>query len=231
MRTTLSILVGLPMLLASCASPVLASGEDDRWVVPVGVGVVVAAGILHVLHRGSEEPETPKTRARDLVHYLATSEERRELDELGDAEVPAYLDRFFARRDPVAHAPENAFRSEYVSRFEYANRQFSELGRGWRSDRGWIYMLHGPPSERHRLDMIAASGRVGRPWKAVEIWEYDAPASDRQAASRLYAIVDEEVGAAHYLSMGRRTFLFVDRMGTGAFELEGSTEPGRRRVR
>ena len=55
--------------------------------------------------------------------------------------------------------------NEFYRRIEYTNAHFSVISPGWKSDRGRIYIVHGPPDEieRHPMD-------IGL--KPYEIWYY-----------------------------------------------------------
>ncbi len=89
---------------------------------------------------------------RDFVskaRYLITREERRTFLNLPPSEREAFVAEFWKKRDPDPDTEENAFRDEYFRRIDQANRLFSDGGEpGWLQDRGRIYILLGPPSDR-----------------------------------------------------------------------------------
>jgi len=63
-----------------------------------------------------------------------------------------FLYYFWRRRDPNTSTPQNEFRNEYLKRYSVANRKFRAFKlAGWKTDRGRVYMVYGPPSdvERH----------------------------------------------------------------------------------
>jgi GWxTD domain-containing protein len=82
------------------------------------------------------------------VRYIVTKEERKIFLELPDAEKQEFIAEFWARRDPNPATEENEFREEYFRRIDDANRLFHGHPPGWLQDRGRIYILFGPPSER-----------------------------------------------------------------------------------
>jgi len=83
------------------------------------------------------------------VRYLITSEERRIFLNLPSSERPAFMDEFWKKRDPDPETEENEFKTEYFGRIEEANHLFTDGGEpGWLQDRGRIYILLGPPTER-----------------------------------------------------------------------------------
>ncbi len=98
------------------------------------------------------------------VRYIITSKERKIFLELPDSEKEEFKREFWERRDPDSNTVENEFKMEYFNRIERADKLFSGEGRpGWLTDRGRIYILFGPPSDRSTSPM---SGRC------QEVWHY-----------------------------------------------------------
>lgn len=99
---------------------------------------------------------------RDIFLDLETREER-----------TAFIEAFWARRDPDPATIENEFRTEHYRRLEYA---IKVLGRessrpGWRTDRGRYYIILGEPAEIQRYDGYAEL--VG-----TELWIYRGQPGD-----------------------------------------------------
>ncbi len=103
----------------------------------------------------------------DAFHRLTTNEEREQ-----------YIEEFWRRRNPDPDSPENSYREEHYRRIAYANERFSSGIPGWKTDRGHIYILWGPPDEiaSHptggTYDRPAEQGggsTVTYPW---ELWRY-----------------------------------------------------------
>jgi GWxTD domain-containing protein len=103
------------------------------------------------------------------VRYLITTEERRSFVRLPEAERSRFIDEFWKKRDPNPDTVENEFKTQYFQRIDEANRLFSEgLEPGWLQDRGRIWILLGPPSEREAYPRgITFYG------KPREIWYYN----------------------------------------------------------
>lgn len=96
------------------------------------------------------------------VRYIITSKERKIFLELPDAEKEEFKAEFWKRRDPDPYTEENEFKMEYFNRIERADDLFSGEGKpGWLTDRGRIYILFGPPSERSTLPV---GGRCQEVW-------------------------------------------------------------------
>ena len=103
------------------------------------------------------------------VRYIITKEERRIFVNLPESERPVFIDEFWQRRDPDPETPENEFKTQYFQRIDEANHLFSGGQEyGWLQDRGRIYILLGPPSEREAYPRgITFYG------KPTEIWYYN----------------------------------------------------------
>lgn len=66
-------------------------------------------------------------------------------------EKRAYFQRFWAGMDPNPDTEDNELLIEYFRRVAFANDQFSVTGvRGWKTDRGRIYIKFGPPDDIDR---------------------------------------------------------------------------------
>jgi GWxTD domain-containing protein len=97
------------------------------------------------------------------VVYIISAEEKDVFQKLTtDAERDAFIEQFWARRDPDTSTRENEFKEEHYRRVQYANEQFTAGKPGWRTDRGWFYIKFGPPDRRETFP----AGRYFR-----ESWE------------------------------------------------------------
>lgn len=82
------------------------------------------------------------------VRYIITPEEEQAFKLLGaDEERDAFIEQFWLRRDPTPDTEENEFREEHYRRIQYANEHYAAGIPGWRTDRGRIYVVWGPPDE------------------------------------------------------------------------------------
>jgi GWxTD domain-containing protein len=97
------------------------------------------------------------------VVYIITKEERAAFERLEtDDERAQFVEQFWLRRDPTPGTPENEFKEEHYRRIAKANLRFpTALGTaGWRTDRGRIYIVYGPPDE---IDDHSSPGAYNRP--------------------------------------------------------------------
>ena len=100
------------------------------------------------------------------VRYLISSEERRDFIALPEAEKPAFVEAFWRKRDPDPATEENELKTEYENRIEAAAKLFVGEGQdGYLTDRGRIYVLYGPPTERDtQPNRTQTSVRCGEFW-------------------------------------------------------------------
>jgi GWxTD domain-containing protein len=86
--------------------------------------------------------------AQEDVAYIITPEELTALRHLStNEEREEFIEQFWARRNPNPDSPENTFKEEHYRRIAYANERFSSAVPGWKTDRGRIYIVWGPPDE------------------------------------------------------------------------------------
>lgn len=98
--------------------------------------------------------------------YIATSSELDELEEIKskDEKIKKFLE-FWKKKDPDPQSEENPVFDEYYRRVAFANENFSHYVEGWRTDRGMVYIILGPPNniDRHPFEYDS---------KPYEVWEY-----------------------------------------------------------
>jgi GWxTD domain-containing protein len=83
------------------------------------------------------------------VAWIITDEERTAWGMLkNDEQRDEFIEALWARRDPTPDTFENEYEEEHYRRMEYANAHFSNTVPGWKSDRGRIYVLYGPPDRK-----------------------------------------------------------------------------------
>lgn len=100
--------------------------------------------------------------------YIASSDEIKRWNSLSDIESKrVFLFNFWKQRDPNPTTPENERKIEYFERVRKADEMFrSSREKGWRSDRGRVFIVYGEPSEidRYPNEMDAYP---------YEIWSYN----------------------------------------------------------
>lgn len=88
------------------------------------------------------------------VVYILTPEERAVFVRLSTSEEKdQFIEQFWARRDPDPRTAHNEFKEEHYRRIAYVNEHFKSGEAGWKTDRGRIYILYGPPDQREASPM------------------------------------------------------------------------------
>ena len=98
-----------------------------------------------------------------VLAYIANEAELQALRMAAPADREAAWDAFWEQRDPTPGDGLNEYKEEFLRRVQVANDRFSVVRKGWRSDRGRIYILYGEPDQ---IDHERTN-------RATEIWHYD----------------------------------------------------------
>ena len=169
-------------------------------VLAIAVLDLVIAGLAGSQQTSSDQAQKPSTEAssrkqrrqaskelsdtrRDWldqeVPYIITPAEREAFVKLGtNEERDQFIEQFWQVRNPDPDSPENSAKEEHYRRIAYANEHFASGVAGWKTDRGHIYILWGPPDE---IESHPTGGTYDRPmWQgggstqtyAWELWRY-----------------------------------------------------------
>ncbi len=117
--------------------------------------------------RAADLPGKYKAWLEEEVVYLVSPQEREAFLKLPtDRERDLFIEEFWKQRDPTPGTPRNEYREEHLRRIDYVNKRFGWEARirGWRTDRGRIYITLGPPFDLQKFqspDILP-----------VEIWYY-----------------------------------------------------------
>jgi len=113
------------------------------------------------------------------VVYIITREEKETFQKLTtDEEREQFIEQFWFRRDPDLSTAANEFKEEHYRRIAYVNERYESGEPGWKTDRGRIYIIHGPPDQ---IEPHPTGGPYERPlWEGggttvtfpYEVWRY-----------------------------------------------------------
>ena len=153
-RISLMLLLGGAFLLPFCARSHAQDQDKDQKDAPAdkqqdsGKKKTDDKGKKN-LRKLEKELATPyKKWLEEEVPYIITDEERSAFLQLQtNEEREQFIEAFWQRRDPTPDTVENEFKEEHYRRIAYANERFSSGIPGWRTDRGRIYIMWGPPDE------------------------------------------------------------------------------------
>ena len=138
------------------------------------------------------------------VRWIITDEELSAFKKLSNnAERDIFIEGFWQRRDPTPDTAENEYKEEHYRRIAYANEHYAAGMPGWRTDRGRIYVMYGPPTS---ID----SHPMGGP--------YQRSAEEGGGSTETFPF---EVWRYRYLEgIGQEIEIeFVDDCGCGAYEM------------
>jgi GWxTD domain-containing protein len=170
-------LLYLVPLLLSLAGVSIAFGQDDKGksVDAAAAGTPAQAGQGDPLKRPLSDKEKKANEKRfkqevsggykkwlsEDVAWIITDEERSAFKQLSnDEERDQFIEAFWQRRDPTPDTIENEFKEEHYRRIAYANEHFPAGIPGWKSDRGRMYIMYGPPDE---IESHPSGGSYERP--------------------------------------------------------------------
>lgn len=112
------------------------------------------------------------------ARYIITDEEKSVFKKLSTPEErEKFIDEFWRRRDPSPETLQNEFKEEHYRRIAYSNDHFASGKQGWLTDRGRIYIVHGPPDRKetnptgtHLIRPDYEGGNMTT--YPFEVWEY-----------------------------------------------------------
>lgn len=115
-------------------------------------------------------PRYRKWLNEDVLYIITDRERGAFLKICDDRQRDAFVETFWARRDPTPGTPENEFKEEHYRRVAYANEHFAAGVPGWKTDRGRVYIIYGPPDkiESHTGDQKPSSDSPN----PSEVWIY-----------------------------------------------------------
>lgn len=144
------------------------------------------------------------------AQWIATKEEKKDFSKLAaESQAKAWVELFWARRDPDLNTPVNEFKLDFEQRVAAADKLFTwEKQRGALSDRGRTLIALGRPNKVQSVPAGGVGGAQlgeGSGWQsesldqqgAAEIWEYVANQLPKgvKANQVLFIFVESKVGA------------------------------------
>ncbi|MFQ5741462.1 MAG: GWxTD domain-containing protein [Acidobacteriota bacterium] len=105
-----------------------------------------------------------------------------------ETDKEAFMLRFWKRRDPTPATARNEYKEEYYRRWKYVNSRFREGVPGWRSDRGRVYLVHGPPDQIQHVtaDRVTEQDSI--------IWTYFALPTAYYSKGRILVVFQPNIG-------------------------------------
>ena len=139
----------------------------------IGTGLIVFLGICLLIQSCSNYNRARNLDASSkefytLVKYIITPQEKKIFLNLPPDERPAFIEEFWAKRDPDPETEVNEYKEDYFGRIEEANQLFRQGSTpGWLQERGRVYITLGAPD--HRQQYPTGVTFYGFP---TEVWYY-----------------------------------------------------------
>ena len=133
---------------------------------------MITVGLLTVWQSAATPPQENSRPymmwLQEDVAYIISPKESEAFQALRtNPEREKFIEQFWLRRDPTPGTPLNEFKEEHYRRIAYSNARYKTASMaGWKTDRGRIYIVYGPPDEVESHP----SGRNGEP--PLENWLY-----------------------------------------------------------
>jgi len=168
----LSFLLGISMLVLPKIWAQSQQEGDQQQTIPQDTGDMTKAQKKAAGQAAKERSRKDKDLYKELaspykkwldedVVYIITPEERSAFLHLStNEEREQFIEQFWQRRNPDPDSPENTYKEEHYRRIAYANEHFASGIPGWKTDRGRIYIMWGPPDE---IDSHPSGGTYDRP--------------------------------------------------------------------
>ncbi|HUP62243.1 MAG TPA: GWxTD domain-containing protein [Thermoanaerobaculia bacterium] len=161
----------------------------------VMIAAVVEAGLSKAAQEWRRGPEK----------FLMSNEEEKAWKSVtSDADAAAFIDLFWARRDPTPGTPRNEMREEFLVRVRYSDASFAEKRRGALTDRGQVYIVLGPPEKGTRQTMSIAgpagfSSSAGARSADSLVWTWTREEAIALGVPKLYAYFNQLIGSDTYV--------------------------------
>jgi GWxTD domain-containing protein len=190
----------------------------EIYILFIAITTIIFLGFsdCDTLLEAKEKKQTLKDWYRGPVRYLIAKEEEIIFKSLEtEEERAAFINRFWRRRDPTPGTHQNEFRYSFWKRVTDANTLYIESAKpGWKTDRGKVYIIMGPPQEIEDDSYYSSAGSPssGSEPRALIRWIYQG--TGRKNIDPLIAVpfVKDKSGEYRLSSDPRLNSLFYDRL-------------------
>jgi GWxTD domain-containing protein len=182
--------------------------------------LAILVGVCGVAH--AQLSETYAGWADGPEGYLLTKKELKEWQAIHtDAEAKAFIDLFWARRNPRPGTAFNEFKARFESMVTYCDENFGYEGhRGAMSDMGKVFLLMGPP---HNVLRRGPTQTVSGTGLATGAGQSDRGSDEVRAEVKLWSYDPARMDTAFKLKGTSVEFTFYEqRPGTNEFVLDRS---------
>jgi GWxTD domain-containing protein len=175
---------------------------------------ILGSTAFPALGDGDESAVALKEWVRGPVRYLITRDEERAFKKLDNDDARAsFVERFWSRRDPTPDTWFNEYRQAFWQRVTEANEKFLDsAGPGWKTDRGKIYILYGPPEKIQEDSDADVQGLEPTATRGLVRWIYESRPGGRKDLPNIVvvAFVRTTTGEMKLSSDPRLASIFFD---------------------
>ncbi len=140
-----------------------------------------------------------------------------------DAAAQAFIDLFWARRDPSPGTPANEMKDEFDARVAYADKSFPQgRTRGSMTDRGHVLILLGPPAHISRTSVEPKSTILGPEDSRVTGGNKDVESLQSYSPKQLWVYEAAKTKVA--LLAQTAEIAFIDQYGSNEWKLERTSK-------
>ena len=83
-----------------------------------------------------------------VMRYVLPLSEIKLLKDMTVDDKFKYMMDFWSTKDPDISTEENELLIEFTNRIKYVNLNFSDINKGWKTDKGRIYIIYGEPENQ-----------------------------------------------------------------------------------
>lgn len=136
-------------------------------VAPIDTLQITTSPVLSTTFGSMSEEELDDLFAKSV--YIASESEKDKYEALSTVEAKReFMYTFWKARDENPSDDRNQYFLDYIKRIAESNDKFTAAKKdGWKTDRGRVYLIYGPPSEIERYPNQIES-------KPYEIWKYES---------------------------------------------------------
>jgi len=187
-----------------------------KFLIAAAIAAVAVSAFAQLSPQFSEWGKGP-------VQFIMTPAEQAQWKSIKtDAEASAFVDLFWARRDPTPATPQNEYKERFDTSVKYADERFtSGRTKGSMSDRGKVLILFGAPTLPISSSRVGPSGGMSDD-RGFGMSEGTASASGSSAAEKMARQAWTWEGEAAQKAFGapRQQLDFVDQFNTGDYRLQ-----------
>jgi GWxTD domain-containing protein len=190
------------------------------------VAVAVMAAMISAGAFAALSPEYTQF-GKGPAQWIMTKEEAAKWKTIGnDQDAKAFIDLFWARRDPTPATAVNEYRNEFERRVKFADENFSTAKtKGSMSDRGKLAIVVGIPTHSVRQS-AAPTNRQSE--IDMSVGTSQTQGDTTRIANRMVWVYERDKAPEIPMSGTTTQFAFTDQFGNGdwTYERGGMTDPG-----